>query len=137
MKNALGLAACVSLGLAACSGETAAPDGEAAGDTTDASEIVSVNLMQPGLYAVGDGTQVYSRTRLSEDGTYVDLDDAGEKVGNGTWEQRGELMCFDPEGDGEEAQERCWTNGEVDEDGSFTTTREDGSESYTVTPLEE
>ncbi len=100
-------------------------------------EAEAASVMQPGLYGVGDGTQVYSRTRLNEDGTYVDLNDAGEQVGSGNWAQRGEEMCFDPEGDGEDQQERCWMQSEPGEDGSFTTTRTDGSESYTVTPLSE
>lgn len=92
--------------------------------------------MGPGLYAVGDETTIYSRTRLNVDGTYIDLDEAMERVGGGTWEQRGEEMCFDPAGDGEDQQERCWTNSEPGEDGSFMSTRVDGEGSYRVTPLE-
>lgn len=95
------------------------------------------SVLQPGLYATGDGTQVYSRTRINADGTYVDLNDAMEPVGNGTWEQRGELLCFDPEGDGKDQQEMCWTNSEPQEDGSVISTSVDGSMSYTVTPIEE
>ena len=53
------------------------------------------------------------------------------------WAHRGEEMCFDPDGDGEDQQERCWIQGEPSDDGSFTTTRVDGSESYMVTPLGE
>ena len=93
--------------------------------------------MGPGLYAVGDETTVYARTRLNADGTYVDLTEDLEPVGGGTWEQRGEQMCFDPEGDGEERQEVCWTNSEPDADGSFMSTRVDGQGSYKVTPLTE
>lgn len=104
---------------------------------TVVTESAAQNVMQPGLYAVGDGTQIYSRTRLSEDGTYSDLNDAGERVGGGTWEVRDDLMCFDPEGDDAESQERCWTNTEPDPDGSFMTTRVGSEESYRVTPLEE
>lgn len=113
------------------------------GEQPAADESVSqppsppANIMQPGLYAVGDGTQIYSRTRLSEDGTYTDLNDAMERVGGGTWEQRGEQMCFDPEGDGEDQQERCWTNSQPDADGRFVTSRVDADESYTVTPIAE
>jgi hypothetical protein len=57
-------------------------------------------------------------------------------VGGGTWEQRDGLMCFDPEGDSEDQQERCWTNSQPAEDGSFMSTRVDGEGSYKVTPLE-
>ena len=123
-----------SLGLAACSGAPETSDGDI---PREPAEAASVNLMQPGLYAVGDGTQVYSQTRLNADGSYVDLDDAGEQVGGGTWQQRGNATCFDPTGDGEDQQERCWNNDDPNPDGSFTTTRDDGSESYTVTPIEE
>ena len=107
-----------------------------AGEAGPSGDLAN-DVMRPGLYAVGDGTQIYSRTRLSEDGTYTDLNDALEKVGGGTWEARDGMMCFDPEGDGEDQQERCWTNGEPDEDRSFLTTRIDSEESYRVTPLNE
>ena len=93
--------------------------------------------MVPGLYAVGDETTVYSRTRLNADGTYVDLTQELEPVGGGTWVQRGEQMCFDPEGDGEDQQEVCWTNSEAGADGSFMSTRVDGKGKYRVTPLTE
>lgn len=96
-----------------------------------------VQPMGPGLYAVGDGSQVYVRTRLATDGTYQDLDPSGAVVGSGSWSSLDEVICFDPAGDGEEQQERCWSNSPPDEDGSFLTTRDDGSESYRVTPLEE
>ena len=119
----------VLLALAGCNSEPAVQ----AVETSVAQ--APANPMQPGLYAVGDGTQIYTRTRLAPDGTYVDLDESGAQVGGGTWQQRGELMCFDPEGKADEQQERCWTNGAPDPDGSFMTTRDDHSESYRVTPL--
>ena len=91
---------------------------------------------RPGLYGVGDGTTIYSRTQINADGTYVDLNDEGP-VGGGRWAWDGSVMCFDPEGDGENQQERCWTNGPVAADGSFMTTRVDTGQSYRVTPLDE
>lgn len=93
--------------------------------------------MGPGLYAVGDGTQIYSRTRLSEDGSYTDIDEAGEIVGGGAWRNEEEEICFDPEGDGADEGERCWRNDPPDTSGSFMTRRTDGAEEYRVTPLEE
>ncbi len=33
--------------------------------------------------------------------------------------------------------ERCWTNEPAGEDGSFRTTRDDGSQSYVVNPISE
>jgi hypothetical protein len=85
---------------------------------------------------VGDETTVYSRTRLNADGTYVDLNDEGP-VGGGRWRVQGGLMCFDPDGDGETQQERCWVNGPADPDGSFLSTRVDTGVSYRVTPIAE
>jgi hypothetical protein len=104
---------------------------------TARSEEAEGAAMLPGLYGMGDAGQIYAQTRINEDGTYVDMDKEGTPVGGGTWEVRGDLTCFDPEGDGEEQQEKCWTREPADEDGSFITTRDDGSASYRVTPLEE
>ncbi|MEE4200490.1 MAG: hypothetical protein V2I30_07255 [Erythrobacter sp.] len=92
--------------------------------------------MGPGLYAVGDENATYARTRLSADGTYIDMTAEGEEVGGGTWTTRSDMICFDPVGDGEDKTERCWTNGPPDPDGSFLSTRVDADESYRVTPLE-
>ena len=124
-----------SLAVVACSGQS---EPQATDEVAEeALAEAAVTGMQPGLYATGDGTQIYSRTRINADGTYVDLNDAMEPVANGTWEQREELLCFDPEGDGEDQQEMCWTSSEPQEDGSVISTSVDGSVSYTVTRLEE
>lgn len=88
----------------------------------------------PGLYAVGDGTTVYGRTRLQADGSYVDLD-GDRPVGRGTWTAHGARMCLDPEGDGPDQRERCWINQPAGPDGSFVSTREDGAQSYRVTRI--
>lgn len=93
--------------------------------------------MGPGLYAVGDDTTEYARTRLSADGTYVDMTIEGEEVGGGTWTTRSDMICFDPVGGGADQTERCWTNDAPGEDGSFMSTLVDGDERYRVTPLEE
>jgi len=92
-------------------------------------------VIKPGLYAVGDETTEYARTRLYADGTYIDLN-GDEPVANGTWFVDGARMCFDPEGDAENQKERCWINSPINDDGSFISTREDGSQSYKVTQLE-
>lgn len=91
--------------------------------------------MVPGLYAVGDGTQVYSRTLIKTDGTYEDLDENGDIVGRGTVADNGDTICFDPEGDGKNQEERCWRNDPPDPDGSFVSRRVEGPEHYRVTPL--
>ncbi|NQY13309.1 MAG: hypothetical protein HRT81_05540 [Henriciella sp.] len=90
----------------------------------------------PGLYATGDGTTVYSQTRLNADGTYVDLGEAGI-TGEGTWYATTDGMCFDPEGDAENQQERCWRNGPVDENGRFLSTRLDTGQSYFVKRIDD
>ena len=71
-----------------------------------AIEEASPAVMQPGLYSVGDETTVYGTTRLNEDGSYVDYGENEEVVGGGTWRTADDELCFDPEGDGEEEQER-------------------------------
>ena len=111
---------------------------EAAGEAEEApveeAAEPAVAAITPGLYAVGDETTEYGRSQLNEDGTYVDMN-GEEVVGTSTWTADGATMCFDPEGDGEEQQERCWTNSAPDGDGSFMTTRDDGSQAYRVTPI--
>ena len=121
---------------AGCSGEAeTSVDIEAPIEQTEAPSPAGY-IMGPGKYAIegGDGT-VYSQTIVNADGTYSDLDPDGNEVGRGTWRDQRGMACFDPEGDGPEQQERCWTNSALAEDGSFTTTREDGSDSYTVRPV--
>ena len=54
-----------------------------------------------------------------------------------TWFSAGPGICFDPEGDGEDQQARCWSNDPPNNDGSFRTQWVDGDEAYTITPLEE
>ena len=125
----------VALVLAPLAALAACDDPSTTGDTEESIPPIPFQ-MGPGLYAVGDETTVYSRTRLNADGTYVDLNEAMDPVGGGTWVQRGEEMCFDPEGDEPEQQERCWTNSEPNADGSFMSTRVDGQGSYRVTSLE-
>lgn len=119
----------VSCGESAPADEPLPPEGEAL-------ETMS-QPMGPGLYAVGDGTQVYAQTRLGEDGTYTDLDADGNEVGNGTWSNEGEAICFNPDAPGEAGEKRCWLNDSPDEDGSFITRRVGAEESYRVTPLED
>lgn len=127
--------AALSISIAACS---AAPSSEAeSAPTAEASSPEAAqSVMQPGLYAVGDGNQVYARTRLNEDGTYTDYDDALRPVGGGVWAVRDGLMCFDPEGGGEDQQERCWTVTGPDANGVIMSARVDSDERYAITPIE-
>ncbi|MBX7540577.1 hypothetical protein [Qipengyuania sphaerica] len=130
------LSLCLGCSLAACnSGAEDTQDNVGTEEATvQAPEFFS---MGPGVYDItgGEGV-VYATSELRADGTYIDS--AGDQVvGNGTWTADGPNVCFDPEGDGEDQQERCWTNSPLAEDGSFVTTRDDGSQSYTVTPRSE
>ncbi|MEM1197365.1 MAG: hypothetical protein AAGH57_14775 [Pseudomonadota bacterium] len=95
--------------------------------------------MGPGLYALGDGTQIHLRRRLFEDGTYTDLNNAMEPAGGGTWRTAGGPgdICFDPEGDGPDQEESCWQNDGPEKDRSFTSSRVGGGGFYRVAPLEE
>ena len=123
---------------AGCSGEAeTSVDIEAPIAKTEAPSPAAY-IMGPGKYAIegGDGT-VYSQTIVKADGSYSDLDPDGNEVGRGTWRDQRGMACFDPEGEGPEHQERCWTNSALTEDGSFTTTRDDGSDSYTVRPVKD
>ena len=132
MRAFISALACIGL-LSACS--SAADEPSELPEPPEAGEATF--QMGPGLYAVGNEDTVYARTRLNADGTYIDMTVEGEQVGGGTWTTRSDFICFDPIGDGEDQAERCWTNGPADADGRFVTTRDDGSESYTVTPLDE
>ena len=131
MRKVFALAAVAAL--TAC--EQAAPPAEQAATVEEPEMVASV--LEPGLYAVGDETTEYGTTRLNEDGTYIDYGENDEVVGGGTWRTEAETTCFDPEGDGEEEQEQCWTNEPPGDDGSFMSTRTDGSQSYLVTPIDE
>ena len=124
------LIACIAaVGLAACSQPSQISD-------SAPSPEVAGFVAGPGTYAVGDDTTVYVKTQLDEDGTYVDMDDT-EPVDGGTWRVDGAMMCFDPEGDAADRKERCWINGPQQADSSFMSTRDDGSQSYRVTPISE
>ncbi len=116
--------------------ETTGPDGEMVIVTYSAELAPEGTVMTPGTYDVGNEETVYGRTEIRDDGTYIDFAN-GEVVGGGRWVIRGERACFDPDGDEDHQKERCWINGPADEDGRFLTTREDGSEAYFVTPVEE
>ena len=93
-------------------------------------------IMAPGKYVVesSDGS-LYARTELRSDGTYFTVGPDSKIRASGTWSDKHGKACFDPQGDSPEAKERCWVNSALSEDGTFTTTGLDGSDSYTVRPL--
>ena len=68
---------------------------------------------------------------MAEDGTFSAT--RGEETGAGTTTEADGKVCFDPEGD--EEGPTCWTNSEVGEDGSWTSTS-DAGETVTVRRVE-
>lgn len=118
--------------LSACG---APPEIDEAADDSSPAASPAAYVMGPGKYAIGSEETGYATTEVNADGTYIDRDADGAPVGRGTWRDDRGMACFDPSGDGPEEQERCWTNSELKEDGSFVSTLEDGSASYTIRPL--
>lgn len=128
------LAGLLTLTLIACN---QAPSEVSEGSTSEAGNETGVQPMVPGFYAIKSDDVVYSRTRLSADGSYTDYDGGDNVVGGGTWSSEGAQICFDPAGDGADQQESCWINDQPGDDGSFVTRLVGGDVSYEVTPLEE
>lgn len=125
-----------TIGLSALAFGCDAPDEH--GDLPEPPEAGEATFqMGPGLYAVGDETTEYARTRIRSDGTYVDMTREGEEVGSGTWTTRSDMICFDPAGSRLDQAERCWTHEGPREDSSFAIGLVGGNESYRVTRIEE
>ena len=127
----LGVALLAASALAGC-GESAYNPGEAA--DSDGQQVSADQPMGPGLYTINSRDRVYSRTRIHPEGTYTDYDGGGNVVGGGKWSAEGALICFDPNGDGEDEQESCWISETPSGDGSFVIQLADGDTRYTVVP---
>lgn len=69
------------------------------------------------------------KTRINEDGTFVDTGPDGKEM-KGTFALKDGKECFDADGD---EPELCWTSATPGADGSFTSTNDKG-ETVTVTP---
>lgn len=69
------------------------------------------------------------KTRINEDGTFVDTDPEGKEV-KGKFSIKDGKECFDADGDEAEV---CWTSTKPGADGSFTSTSDKG-ETVTVMP---
>ncbi len=113
--------------LAACA-EAEAP----APEVDEAVEEVAESAVIPGTYEVSwpDGT--VTTTTITDDGTFETTN--GEESQSGTVVDMDGKACFDAEGDDEGAV--CWTAGEQAEDGSFSSTADDGT-IVTVKPVSE
>lgn len=110
--------------LAGCAAEAEAPVEEAPAVEAEAANF----SVTPGVYSRtgSEGQKVV--TTITADNTFVTTTD-GETTGEGTVAIDGETICFD--GQANEAEEDCWVNGPMGEDGLFTSTAPDG-ESYEI-----
>ena len=121
----IGAAALVLVG---CKQEAPADDAATA-EAEPAAESAMASVGGPGAYEVtyADGTT--GTLTSTADNTFTAT--RGEETINGTVSETDGKVCFDIEGDDTEA--RCWTNSAVGEDGSWTSTADDG-EVVTVKP---
>lgn len=126
MKSLIAVAACAVL--AACG---SAPE-EAAPEEAPVEEVaVDTTVGQPGTYEVTYSDGSVATLTSAEDGTFTVV--RGEENGKGTWANKDGKICFDFEG--EEVADRCWTSSPVAEDGTWTSTADDG-EVVTVKSVE-
>ena len=86
----------------------------------------------PGTFEVTYADGSVGMLTTSEDGSFSAM--LGEESGSGTVTEVDGKVCFDADGDEEGAT--CWTNSDVADDGSWTSTSDDG-ETVTVRPVEE
>ena len=117
------------LALAACGGGEAEPEAMEEKDAMADEAAAPEGPVIPGSYDLvyGDGT--VGSVTINDDGTYSGTQ--GDEAASGTVEDVDGKACFDPEGD---EPALCWTNGDAAEDGSFTSTADDGSV-VKVTPV--
>lgn len=116
------IAAASVLAIAACA--EPAPTEEAVEEVV---EEAAAEPGGPGTYEVTYADGSVGMLTTSEDGTFSAT--LGDEAGSGTVTEVDGKVCFDADGDEEGAT--CWTNSEVAEDGSWTSTSDDG-ETVTV-----
>ncbi len=117
--------------------QASAPHPVAPGAAIPSPEPADKQPMGPGLYDIGSGPGALARIDISPDGGFTNLGADGAVVDQGTWTSKGNVICFDLEGDGAGRDERCWRNGTPGEDGTFLSRRVDGPEHYLVIPVDE
>ncbi len=105
--------------LAACSqAEAPAPE------PTEEEAAAPAANQGPGTFEVTYADGSVGTVTTTEDNKFTAT--LGEETGAGTITVDGNTICFDAEGDDPEQPTRCWTNGDVGEDGSWTSTADDG-----------
>lgn len=124
MKKLIVLAGCVAL--AACAEAEAPADDEIVVDETAAA----MGTPPAGEYTITASDGGSANFMMNEDGTYSGVSREGEPV-TGTFAEVDGKTCFTEEA-AEEAV--CWTNSAAAEDGSFTSTNDDGA-TVTVAPV--
>ncbi len=120
MKKIIAVAAVLSV--AAC----AQPEAEEEMTEEAVVEEVAAGPMDgvggPGTYEVTYSDGSVGTFTAAEDGTYSAT--VGDDAGTGTITEQDGKTCFDADGD--DAGAVCWTNSEVGEDGSWTSTSDEG-----------
>jgi hypothetical protein len=130
MKKLMMVAALVALG--ACSQQaekTAEAEAAPVEETATAAPSAADSTLAVGDYDVKLPDGKMAKTRINDDGTYVDTGPDGKEM-KGKFARKDGKDCFDPDGDEAEA---CWTSTAPAADGSFSSTGPDGV-TVTVTP---
>lgn len=109
--------------LAACQ-QAEAPAEEAA-----VEEAAPAANEGPGTFEVTYADGSVGTVTTTAEGTFTLT--RGDQSGAGTVAEVDGKLCFDPEGDDPEQPTTCWTNSEIGEDGTWTSTSDDG-ETVTV-----
>ena len=119
----------LALTLAACAGSEEADPPAAEQANADAPQQPaeekdeSVRMAETAWRVVGEDGAIYT-TFFDPGGVYRDFKN-GEPLQSGTWERREDgRLCFTPES--EELGGECWTNDELDTDGTMRTTSDSG-----------
>lgn len=118
MKKLILLAGVASL--AACAEPAVEEEAPAVDDA--AMEAVAEEESMAGTYDVNWPDGATSQTVMNEDGTWSSMDEEGNPIGGTYAENEEGQTCFMMEGE----EDRCWTDGETDEDGWTTSTDGDG-----------
>ena len=118
--------------LAACSQAEEEPAAEVAEAAPEPVEVMAADGQPaPGKYRVTTSEGEVFNEELSPDGTYVQMDDDGNVVETGTWEQKSpEEYCYTVDeqyrDEGDTGEQQCNSEG-IGEDGVWTSTNPEGN----------